>query len=99
MKQSDREYWRDMYTLASMGINLVAATFIGLGMGWAIDNKLFHGRTAPWFTLVFLLFGIVAGFRNMVSMAKKKAGTAPGPDEPPAHQTTYIKDDKDKDED
>ena len=63
-----------MYQLAAMGINLVAATFIGLFMGWAIDNWLtpkLNWHTSPWFTLVFLLFGIIAGFRNMFQYGKE----------------------------
>jgi ATP synthase protein I len=74
MEKKDKEFWRNIYQLASMGLNLVAATFIGLFMGWAIDNWLapkLNWHTSPWFTLIFLLFGIIAGFRNMFSMAKK----------------------------
>jgi ATP synthase protein I len=74
MEQKDKEFWRNMYQLAAMGMNLVAATFIGLFMGWAIDNWLtpkLNWHTSPWFTLVFLIFGIIAGFKNMFNMAKK----------------------------
>ena len=74
MEDRDKEYYRNLYTLASVGINIVAATFIGLGMGWLIDNKIFHGRTSPWFTLIFLLFGIIAGFRNVFSIVHEKGG-------------------------
>ncbi|MGA2192331.1 MAG: AtpZ/AtpI family protein [Nitrospirota bacterium] len=76
MDEKDREFWRSMYMLASVGINIVVATFIGLGMGWVIDHKLFplvfHVQTEPWFTMTFLLFGIIAGFRNVFSMVKSK---------------------------
>ena len=41
MKDNDKEFWRGIYTLATVGINMVAATFIGLGMGWLLDNKFF----------------------------------------------------------
>lgn len=59
---------RGLGTLASLGITLVAATFIGLVIGIYLD-KYFH--TAPWLTIIFLLFGIAAGFKNMYSLAKK----------------------------
>jgi ATP synthase protein I len=81
MENKDKEFWRNMYQMAAMGMNLVAATFIGLFMGWAIDNWLtpkLNWHTSPWFTLIFLLFGIIAGFRNMFHMAKK----AEVPDDP-----------------
>ena len=72
MKDKDKEFLRSLYTLATVGINIVVATFIGLGLGWLIDHKLFHGKTEPWFTLIFLLFGIIAGFKNVFQMTKGK---------------------------
>lgn len=54
--------------IASIGIHLVAATFIGLGIGLYLD-KLFS--TTPWLMLIFLLFGIAAGFKNIFVQAKK----------------------------
>ena len=74
MKQNDKEFWRGMYNLATVGINIVAATFIGLGIGWVLDNKVFHGRTSPWFTLSFLILGIIAGFRNVFLIVKEMGG-------------------------
>jgi ATP synthase protein I len=77
MKDRDKEYWRSMYTLATVGINIVVATFIGLGMGWLLDHKFFprffHWESQPIFTLVFLVFGIIAGFRNLYSIVKEKS--------------------------
>ena len=70
----DREFWMGMYTLATVGLNMVASTFIGLGMGWLIDHKVFHGRTAPWFTMGFLFIGIVAGFVNIFRLIRQKTG-------------------------
>lgn len=83
-----------MYMLASLGINIVVATFIGLGIGWVLDHKLFprlfHWDSAPIFTLIFLLMGIVAGFRNIFKMTKEKgdAGNGGGEDggTPPENQ-------------
>jgi len=80
MPKHDRKFMMDLYTLATVGLNIVAGTFIGLGMGWFIDHKIFggyfHVRTEPWFTLIFLLFGIIAGFRNMwrIAVTKGDAG-------------------------
>lgn len=49
-------------------MTLVFATVIGLFVGRWLDRKL--GST-PWLTVVFLLLGIVAGFRNLFRYAKK----------------------------
>ncbi len=84
MEERDKEFWRNLYQLAAMGINLVAATFIGLFMGWAIDNWLtpkLNWHTSPWFTMIFLLFGIIAGFKNMFHMAKTKTDMSDEPGE------------------
>ncbi len=93
MKDRDKEYWRSMYTLATVGINIVVATFIGLGMGWLIDNKLFPFfglHTDPWFTMIFLLFGIIAGFRNVISMTRSKIrGEGGGEDKPGDFRDKY----------
>ncbi|MDP2798974.1 MAG: AtpZ/AtpI family protein [Deltaproteobacteria bacterium] len=58
--------------VSTIGIAMAASVFVGLGMGYLIDNKVFGGRTSPWFTIIFLILGIVAGFRNLVRLAKRK---------------------------
>ena len=75
MKDKDKEFWRNMYQLATVGINIVVATFLGLGLGLAIDKKLMPMLkidTFPWFTLIFLLLGIIAGFRNIFLIIREK---------------------------
>ena len=75
MKDKDKEFWRNMYQLTTVGINIVVATFLGLGIGLAIDKKLMPMLkidTFPWFTLIFLLLGIIAGFRNIFLIIREK---------------------------
>ncbi len=48
-----------------IGITFVAAIFIGMGAGIYFDQKVFDGRTAPWFTFTGLAFGIAAGFKSL----------------------------------
>ena len=48
---------------------MVAATFIGLAMGYYLDKWL---GTSPWLTLIFLAFGIVAGFRNIFILTTRE---------------------------
>lgn len=54
--------------LSTVGLVLVFATVIGLYVGLKIDQWL---GTSPWFTGIFLLFGIFAGFRNLFVYAKR----------------------------
>lgn len=83
MRDDDRRFWMSMYSLATVGLNIVVATFFGLGLGWLIDHKLFDGKTEPWFTLIFLVLGIVAGFRNMFKIIMSKAEMDDDEDEGP----------------
>lgn len=45
-----------------MGIHLVSGVIVGLVMGYYLDRWL---GTKPWLLVVFLIFGIIAGYRNM----------------------------------
>jgi len=78
-KPEDRQFWMGMYHMATVGINIVVATFMGLAMGWYLDHKILPKLigidTTPWCTLIFLLFGIIAGFRNVFKMAMRKDDT------------------------
>jgi len=62
MGEDNRQLFRSLGFLSSVGISMVAATFIGLAMGYYLDKWL---DTSPWFTLIFLVIGIIAGFRNI----------------------------------
>jgi ATP synthase protein I len=53
---------------SSIGISMVIAIFGSLFLGVWLDRKL---GTDPYLTLLFLLMGIVAGFRNMVLLIKR----------------------------
>lgn len=48
---------------------MVAATLIGLAMGYYLDKWL---ETPPWFTLIFLVIGIIAGFRNIYILTERE---------------------------
>ena len=49
--------------LASIGITIVVATFIGFGLGYFIDSRF---GTRPVFMIIFLLVGVAAGFVSAV---------------------------------
>ena len=71
-KIKDKKYMQSLGTASMMGLQVVCGTFVGLGMGYYLDKWLdprFH--TKPWLTLLFLIFGIIAGFRNMFRELKK----------------------------
>lgn len=59
---------KGLATLASLGITLVVATFIGLAIGIYLDKKF---STKPWLTIIFLILGIAAGFKNIYTVIRK----------------------------
>ena len=69
MAENNRQLFRTLGFLSSVGINLVAASVIGLAMGYYLDKWL---ETSPWLTLIFLLLGIVAGFRNIFILTTRE---------------------------
>jgi ATP synthase protein I len=70
----EKSVFRQLLEASTVGMNLVLSTFIGLAMGYGIDYLLkrwFGWHTSPWFTVIFLFVGIVAGFKDLYMMAKK----------------------------
>lgn len=63
-------YSKDFVRAWSVGLNLVFSTFIGLAIGYGLD-KLFK-VTFPWLTIIFLVLGIVSGFRDLVRLARRQ---------------------------
>jgi len=58
--------------LSTVGLTMVFATVIGLFIGLKLDEWL---GTAPWFTAIFLILGIIAGFRNLFAHVKRSQET------------------------
>lgn len=56
-----RRQYRQMGRLISLGWEFALAILLGLGLGVLMDRWL---PTRPWGTIVFILFGIAAGFVN-----------------------------------
>ncbi len=61
-KKWDNEYLSSLMKASVVGIHLVTATFVGLAIGYFLDKWL---GTKPIMTIIFLLFGIAAGYKNM----------------------------------
>ena len=69
MKKETRKSIRDLAYYSSLGFSVSLSIFIGLGIGVVLDKRF---DTSPWLTLVFLGFGIAAGYRN-IGLAIKKS--------------------------
>ena len=67
----DKETKKSAIQLAyasSIGISMALAIFGCFFLGTWLDGKL---GTEPYFTLLFLLIGIAAGFRNIYVLMKR----------------------------
>jgi F0F1-type ATP synthase assembly protein I len=72
VSNSRKEIMKLLGDFSTIGIALAASIFIGVGIGYFLDHKVFKGKTAPWLTLIFLGFGIAAGFKNLYMLTKRK---------------------------
>jgi len=59
---------RSLGFLSSVGISMVAASFIGLYIGIYLDEWL---GSKPWMTIIWLVIGIAAGFRNIFILTRR----------------------------
>ncbi|MDI6801222.1 MAG: AtpZ/AtpI family protein [Thermodesulfovibrionales bacterium] len=65
----EKPLFRQFLEASSVGIHLVISTFVGLAIGYGLDKLL---GTSPYLTVIFLIIGIVAGFRELIRIAKKQ---------------------------
>ena len=69
MKEDTKKLMRLLAVASSVGLSIVIATFIGLALGLWLDSKF---GTKPVLTIVFLVLGIIAGFRNYYLVMRRK---------------------------
>ncbi|MEW5745350.1 MAG: AtpZ/AtpI family protein [Nitrospirota bacterium] len=70
-KKPEKSVFAQLLDASTIGIQLVVSTFVGLAMGYGLDYLF---GTEPYLTFVFLILGIIAGFRELVKMARKQQG-------------------------
>jgi ATP synthase protein I len=54
--------------LSSVGMAMALSIVIGALIGYYLDKKF---KTDPWLFLLFLLFGIIAAYENLIIMVRK----------------------------
>jgi ATP synthase protein I len=67
-EEEKRTFWKTLLEASTAPLNLVAATFIGFAMGYGLDSLF---GTSPYLTIIFLIFGIIAGFRELYRLTKR----------------------------
>jgi ATP synthase protein I len=59
---------RNLGNLSTVGLTMAISITLGALIGHYLDNKF---NTDPWLLLVFLVFGIIAAYRNLIIMVRK----------------------------
>lgn len=70
--QQDRPLLRHLIDASSVGLQLVISTFVGFAIGYFLDRFF---KTSPWLTIIFLIIGIIAGFLELLRIARKQNGS------------------------
>jgi ATP synthase protein I len=68
MKKETKRSLRELAYYSSLGLSVSLSIFIGLGVGIYLDRRF---ETSPWCTLIFLVIGIIAGFRNIAMVIRR----------------------------
>lgn len=68
MQEETRKYIKLLAMVSTMGISMVLALVIAIVIGYYLDKWF---QTSPVFFLVFMVLGIVAGFRNIYVIMKR----------------------------
>ena len=68
MKKETKKQFRELWYYSSLSFSIALAIIIGLAIGIWLDTRY---DTSPWFTLIFLGLGIIAGFRNIYLAIEK----------------------------
>ena len=68
MDEDKRKLYRMLAVLSTVGMVIVFATVLGTYIGFKLDKWL---NTSPWFTILFFIFGVIAGFKNLFTYAKR----------------------------
>jgi ATP synthase protein I len=68
MKKETKRWLRELAYFSSLGFSVALSIFIGLAVGIYLDRRF---ETSPWCTLIFLIIGIIAGFRNIALVIRK----------------------------
>ncbi len=69
--EKEKPLLRQLLEASTIGIHLVLTTFAGFAIGYFLDRFL---STSPWLTVIFLIIGIIAGFRELLRIARKQDG-------------------------
>jgi ATP synthase protein I len=66
--EGKKEVIKQIAYYSTLGLEMGLAVAVGVGIGYYLDKWL---GTTPWLLILFLFFGIVAGFRSLYRALKR----------------------------
>jgi ATP synthase protein I len=67
MQEDRKRLYKRVMRYSAVGLEMGFSVAIGVAIGYYLD-RYFH--SGPWLTLIFLILGVVAGFRSLFSLMK-----------------------------
>ncbi len=68
VQEETRKYIKLLAMVSTMGISMALAIVIAIAIGYYLDKWF---QTSPVFFLIFMVLGIIAGFRNIYVIMKR----------------------------
>ena len=68
MDNETKKTFRTLSFVSTIGLVMALSVCLGALIGFFLDKKM---GTEPWLFLLFLIFGIIAAFKNLFTMLKK----------------------------
>jgi len=68
MDNDTKKAFKTLGHLSTVGLVMAISIALGAFIGYYLDK---HFHTDPWLFFVFLVFGIIAAFKNLYRMVKK----------------------------
>ncbi len=84
---------RKLASYSSVGMMFPASIAVGVAMGYFLDKWL---HTEPYLLIAFTLYGIAAGFRNLIKVTMKHSSTKepePGNNSENHHESNKLESD------
>jgi len=67
MEKDKKKLYKQVTRYSAIGLEMGFSVAIGAAIGYYLDKYL---DTGPWLTLIFLILGVVAGFRSLFSLMR-----------------------------
>jgi ATP synthase protein I len=68
MEEDKSKFYRQFARISAIGLEMGLSVAVGLAIGYLLDRYL---DTKPWLTIIFLILGVIAGFRSLFSLARE----------------------------